>query len=146
MWSYNPVSEEEINKIYQDAQEERLWPEGIYNFDVLDHKFYISEPKDGKKGNPVIKLVLRVFNKEGKSREIWDWLVSTERMQFKIKHFCDTTRLDKKYQDRTFKPEDVIGKSGRLILGFGKNDKGEKVNRIIDYDKNIDPFNDEIPF
>lgn len=146
MWSYNPVTEEEIGQIQKEFEEERVWPDGIYNFEVLDFKSFVSE----KSNNQVIKLVLRIFHPNGKHREQWDWLVNTKSMQFKTKHFCDTTGLAKVYQDKAFRPEMVLGKSGKVILGSGKNDKGEKVNRVVDYQK-VDvsqdkPFNDEIPF
>ena len=154
-FSFTPMSEEEIQSM-------NLIPEGIYDFEVLK-----ANQKVSKSGNEMIEMQLKVWDKEGKTHLIYDYLVSTQNMTYKIKHFCDTVGLEKEYLAGTFNVEACEGLDGKahiLIQNGQKNPAGgfyPNKNAVKDYVDNTCPnekkeekessnneqnLNDDIPF
>jgi len=64
-------------------------------------------------GNEMIKLMLEVFDREGTSIIIYDYLVAVDAMAFKIRHFAYAVGLGSRYESGDFDSFDCDGKSGK---------------------------------
>lgn len=137
--SFKPVSE---------AEAIGLLPDGVYDFQVKT-----AEQCTSKKGNPMIKLGLIVWDKEGREHHVNDYLL--EIMKYKLKHFCDATSLDDKYQAGSFDASDCIGKSGRCKLKIEESEGYAPKNSVHDYVKSQEKvkaqneaefISDDLPF
>lgn len=152
MYTFNPMSEEEINAF-------SLMDEGVYDFEVVK-----STRKVSKSNNPMAELNINVWDKEGKQHLIFDYLVfSTVPLNIKkVKHFCDATGLQEEYKKGQV-PEELQGRSGKVQIGVQEEQPKPgggfypKKNCVIDYvmtDKGAtkvslqtDPdFDDSVPF
>lgn len=153
---YNPMTEEQCDK---ERQFPLLEP-GIYNFTVTK-----AEQKRSKSGNPMIELTLHVWDNTGKEFNVFDYLIATPNMMWKIKHFCDSVGLSQEYADGKFNEHMAVGRSGKadFIFQKGKAKEGggfyKDKNAVEDYvmtDKGAQKYNpsetdskefdDSIPF
>jgi hypothetical protein len=144
--SFQPKSEDELKKT-------DLLEAGDYDFEVLSAEHAISQ----KSGNPMIKLKLGVYRPNGNQQWVWDYLIGS--VEFKLRHFCDTTGLLGKYQSGTLTPEDCNGRSGKVRIAIDEDKSGKypPKNTVKDYvcrpAKPITPPtasepdpNDDVPF
>lgn len=155
---FTPKTEKEI-------VEERLWPEGEYDFSVSQ-----AVEATSKAGNEMIKAFVTVYRPDGKVMELTDYLM--ESMLWKLLHFCEATGLSDLYHsgqivgDGMGEIVEFKGKEGRLKLGIQKSDDYPDKNVIKDYissddaaprpkkakvtneqvQKPLDDLEDEIPF
>lgn len=137
MFNFKPVSEEEALG---------LLPVGEYDFSVKH-----AENATSKKGNPMIKLLLEIYDTHGKSRLITDYLM--EALAYKLRHFCYATGLESKYEAGSFDAADCIGKSGKCKIKIEESDGYAPKNAAQDYiksdgvtKKNDDFIDSELPF
>lgn len=116
-----PMTEEEINLL-------DLIEPGIYQFLVMAGEDVIS-----KNGNEMIKLTIKIWDKNGSERIVFDYLLT--QIPHKIRHFCTTTDQLHKYEQGTLSDRDCKGKSGNLKLGIQKDKTGQykDKNVVIDY-------------
>lgn len=154
--SYNltPMTEEELNAF-------DVIQEGIYDFEVLK-----SERQTSKSGNPMAKLQINVWDTNGKSTVIFDYLVfsSVKFCTRKIKHFCESAGIVEDYLKGNIR-EELERLSGKVHIGVQDimpNPTGgyyPAKNVVIDYvtkdnashsgapKRESDEFlNDQIPF
>lgn len=146
---HTPVTEEQIAAA-------GLLPEGVYDFTIAS-----AEEKVSSGGNDMFALRLTVFDTQGEDRIIFDWVLPS--FPKKYKHLHDALGLLDLYQSGETKSDNLVGKSGKLILGIGKpytdNNGLERVNNsVVDYVKrdNVATYksavmpkavlDDEIPF
>lgn len=168
---FEPKTDEEIQVM-------GLWPEGEYGFEILDDAVFGDKTistmdttsrikPDGSGGNEMIQLIVRVFNLEGQSTVIIDYLLAA--MPKKLKHAAYTCGLGQQYEMGTLHASDFIGKQGNVKLviqkgrekddGSGKHpDKNSISDYIASNDVNaplskpsagsppIDELEDSIPF
>lgn len=153
MFSFDSKTDEEI----QEIQNRKLLADGEYPFIVKSYEHKIS-----KTGNPMLEILLGVLDNEGHERNIKDFLLATDTMIFKLKHFCETIGLHQEYAAGKFDPEKCIRRTGKCIIGLQKgNEKPDGSgyypdrNNIRDYvkveiKKDTPPFdpdlNDDIKF
>jgi hypothetical protein len=116
---FTPKSEREL-------QEERLLPEGVYNFEVAEAEDAVS-----KKGNEMIAVTLRVFSDSGRALLVDDYLM--EAMLFKLLHFCEATGLSAKYAAGTLEAQDCIGRGGKVKLAHEEKGGFPPRNVVKDY-------------
>lgn len=106
--SYNltPMTEEELNAF-------DVIQEGIYDFEVLK-----SERQTSKSGNPMAKLQINVWDTNGKSTVIFDYLVfsSVKFCTRKIKHFCESAGIVEDYLKGNIR-EELERLSGKVHIG-----------------------------
>lgn len=153
-FSFNPLSDEQINAI----QNRGLLADGVYPFCVKS-----IEQRHSKSGNPMLQVRIGVLANADDERNIFDYLLATEQMMFKLKHFCESIGLEEKYAKGNFSPADCINRSGRVRIGVQKGGAKEDgsgfypdKNSVKDYVKldekvaeiaKVDPdFNDDIKF
>jgi hypothetical protein len=104
-YSFNPLTEEEINAF-------SLMDDGVYEFEVLKSTRQIS-----KSNNPMAKLELRVWDKEGREHFVFDYLVfSTIPLNIrKVKHFCEAVGLHEEYKQGQI-PEELERYCGQASI------------------------------
>lgn len=152
-FSFSPKSDSEIEAIQNRA----LLPDGMYPFVVKEY-----EQKISKSGNEMLQVRLAIMDKDGSQRNLTDYLVATDQMMFKLKHFCETIGFEKEYEKGNFEPSKCIGRSGKALIGIQKGSAKQDgtgsypdKNSIKDYVKSeekkskvaIDPdLNDDIKF
>ena len=110
-FNFNALSNEQIN----DLQNEDLLPEGDYSFTVIT-----TEEQFSKSGNSMLKVRLKIVSAEHGERTIYDYLVNTPKMMFKIKHFCEAIGLEEQYSKGNFSANDCIDRSGKVTIGVQK--------------------------
>ena len=108
---YKALNEEEVMKA---------------RFNLLDDGEYdavvkISTRCMSRSNNVMADMILSVFDKRGNSHDIRDFLVFTEKMLWKIKHFCDSSGQAQLYADDKFTPEEAGNQHVRVIV---KTQKG----------------------
>lgn len=121
MFSFTTCSEEELYD---------TMPEGEYPFYVQSAQNAYS-----RSGNPMMKLTLKIYDHNNRERIITDYLL--DAMRFKIKHFCDATGLQEKWEAGTFNTDDCINKSGKCIIKIDIDETGkyQPKNSVRDYVK-----------
>lgn len=150
---FNPLSDAELNEL----QNRDLLPDGNYAFIVRN-----AETQTSGKGNPMLKVTLGILATPHNEYPLSDYLMASEKMIFKLKHFCETLGLDAQYNQGNLRPEDCIGKMGKCKIGRQKGSQKKDLsgyfpdkNCVKDYIKNIDQvtsakvdpnFNDDITF
>jgi hypothetical protein len=129
-FEFTPLSDEELDLM-------DLVPEGEYDFEVIK-----SQRKTSKKGNPMCELQLQVYDKEGRSHIIFDYLVfSSVNLNIKkISHFAKAVGLHEQYMKGSL-PEEFHSFSGKCLIGIQDEmpkDSGgfyPKKNIVVDYIK-----------
>jgi len=151
-----------INKPLSREEMERgdLIPDGNYDFMVADAAETYS-----KAGSEMIKLTLKVWDKDGRERTIFDYLL--DALPYKIAHFAEATGLFDKYQEGVLSADDCIGKSGecKIYIQKSKDPQYGDKNSVGDYllpddaqvakqerkaaeakGQPVDDLNDDLPF
>lgn len=102
-----PISDEEVESF-------GLLEQGIYDFVVIK-----SQRKTSRANNPMAELQLKVWDKQGVTHTIFDYLIfSNIPMNIKkVKHFCFSTGLKEEYENRKV-PEILEGLSGKAEIGI----------------------------
>jgi|ERR1700684_1960419 len=137
-----PYSEEEFKS-------RKLMSPAIYEFRIHE-----SREKISKNGQEMIEIILKVSDSiNGRIFTIFDYLMDTETMGFKIRHIYECVGMIEKYESGNIDAKDLLGKSGLVKVGVKKDP-----NKIYD-DKNValdyitvkkesigDGFDDDISF
>lgn len=100
-YNFKPLSDEELESI-------NLLQDGTYNFQVN-----ASTKKISKSGNPMAELQLMIWDNDGKTHLIYDYLVfSNVNLNIKkVAHFCKTTGIEEEYKSGSVR-EELKGLSG----------------------------------
>lgn len=145
---FTPLTDEQIDTM-------SLLPDGNYNFEIIK-----STHKTSKSGNPMAEIQHKIWDKEGKTHIIFDFLVfSTVTLNIKkVKHFCEAVGLLEEYKTGSLR-ENLDGLSGKLTIGIQAEQPKPsggfypKKNYVVDYviekngpKKEEDFFEDAIPF
>ena len=93
MFAYEVMTE-------QQAMSERfqLLPDGDYQGVITSSVDTIS----AKSGNPMMDMIVSVYDKNGKEYPIRDFLVFTSTMMWKVIHCAESSNLLRVYQDKGF--------------------------------------------
>lgn len=123
---HKPQTEEEIAK-------SGLMEPGVYDFKIIE-----AIDKPSKSGNDMFKLKLHVYDSTGEERIIFDWVLPD--FPKKYKHLHDACGLLDLYLSGETTESDLVGKTGKLLLGIGKpytdNNGIERTNNsVVDYVK-----------
>jgi hypothetical protein len=146
---FNPLSQEQIDGLSHKG----LLPDGVYKFIIKDVKQSTS-----KSGNAMLELLLGIADGQGWERNIFDYLVSMDRMVFKIKHLCESVGLEETYAKGEFDPKCLLHKIGHAQIGVQKGARKDDgsfypdKNVVKDYVKSdkvetiTEKLDDKIPF
>lgn len=153
MFHYEVMSE-------QDAMNERfqLLKEGIYDAVVTASQDTVSS-----KGSPMMDITLSVYDENGNTHDVRDFLVFTKQMMWKIVHFAQSAGIMNLYQNGRLCSDTAINKRVQVKLTVEQGGeipqdklKGKPVgtryfdkNKVEDYIKqreNISTENNLPPF
>lgn len=116
-FSFRPKSEVQMHNLLE---------KGDYSFEVISAEDAVS-----KAGNQMMKLVLKVYDNDGKTHLVYDYLL--EALAFKLKHFCEATGLNDKYEEGKLEVNDCVGKSGKVYLEIQESGLYKPKNIVGDY-------------
>lgn len=88
MFQYDVMSEQEAL-----AERFQLIKEGIYEGIITS-----SQDTKSSTGNPMMDMIVTVYDENGKPHEVRDFLVFTKTMMWKVIHFCDSAGILKEYE------------------------------------------------
>jgi len=131
-----------FHKVKEGEVEQRfvLLAEGEAEFKVIESEQLIS-----KSGNEMIKLTLNCKDCKENHGTVYDYLVGTEKMKWKIKHFFESVGMEKEYETcEEILPEQLIGKSGKAILKTQQQPGYDPKTSVKEYIKS-DEIKQEIP-
>lgn len=105
MFHYEVMSENE-------AMQERfhLLKEGEYDAIISASQDTVS----ANSGNPMMDMTVSVFDDNGKSHDVRDFLVFTKTMMWKVVHCADSAGLLPEYEAQKFCSDTVTGKRVRV--------------------------------
>ena len=118
---FKPISEAEATK-----QASGLWEDGIYDYEVKE-----AEERTSNAGNEMTALQVQVFDKHGESKILYDYLVNTEKAQFKIRQFAASCGLLDAYQTGTLMESEMIGRTGVCEVGTQPARDGYPAKNVI---------------
>lgn len=143
----------------EEVKSRNVIEDGSYPFKIKSA--ILKKTQSGIDKNGVIKPIrdmleveFEFFNINGNIRNIKDWIVFVETMDWKLRHLARALGLLDLYESKTLEPYHLSGKSGTFTLGskemVDRDGNKKKVNYIKDYielvtEKNND-LNDEITF
>jgi hypothetical protein len=106
------------SKTEKEINEGNLIPKGIYPFEVIDATNSVS-----KKGNDMIEATLRIFQPDGKTRQLTVYLM--EAMPAQLFHFCTYCGLAAEYGNGTLDASQCEGKTGYVDIGIKEDKTGQ---------------------
>ena len=111
MFDYEVLTEEE-------ATQERfqLLPDGEYHSVCQSSIDKISQ----NSGNPMMDIIWSVYDSNGKSHPVRDFLVFTKSMMWKVIHCAESTGKLQEYNDKKFCSDIIRGASCILRIGTEK--------------------------
>ena len=117
-----PKSADEVNTI-------GLLKPGVYDFCVQ-----AAEDKESNSGNEMIVVDLAIEDADGVVSVVRDYLVATDSMAYKIRHFAEATGLVGLYQKGNMPASALKDATGRCKIGV-EPAKGEyrAKNKVLDY-------------
>lgn len=154
MFHYDVMSEQEAM-----AERFQLMKEGIYDAVITASQ----DTKSANSGNPMMDMTVTVYDEEGKTHDIRDFLVFTKQMMWKVVHFAESAGIEKQYAEGTLCSETAINRTVKVKVSVEKGgeipqDKlnGKPIgsryydkNKIEDYvkkeDINLSPHNENSP-
>lgn len=120
MFHYQPMSEQEAM-----AERFQLLKEGVYDAVVTT-----SQDKSSAKGSPMMDITLSVYDENGKTHDVRDFLVFTKPMMWKIVHFADSSGVMKEYEEGKLCSQIAIGRTVKVKVGIesGKEIPADKLD------------------
>lgn len=132
----------------QEAMAERfqLMKEGIYDAVITASSDTIS----ANSGNSMMDMTVTVYDENGKTHDVRDFLVFTKPMMWKVVHFAESAGIEKQYNEGKLCSEVAINKCVQVKIGIeaGREIPQDKLkgkplgskfpdkNKIEDYLKN----------
>lgn len=120
---FQPKTEQEV------ASSDLIQP-GTYDFEVAE-----AEEKTSASGNDMIAMKVWIFPTEGGRRTVFDYLVGTEKAQFKVRHFAAAVGMIAEYERGELAALDIQGQTGKCKVVITKDKSGQypDKNSIADY-------------
>lgn len=118
-------------KTEQQLASEGLLPEGIYDFEIVD-----TDDKQSKKGNDMYTLTLNVFDADGGTKQIRDYIALGSNFgERKLRHAADACGLIEIYNTGNLKPSDFQDRAGKVQIKQqdGSMDFPLSKNVVADY-------------
>lgn len=114
------------SKSRNEIEAETLLPKGVYDFQVVK-----AEEGTSKKGNPMIKVCLRVFAPNGGTPFVWDYLL--EAFLGKLLNFCEATGHMDDYNRGELNAELIDGACGKVEIDVEPAGQYKAKNVVVDY-------------
>lgn len=141
MFQYQPMSEQEAM-----AERFQLMKEGVYDAVITASKDTVSS----NSGNPMMDMMVTVYDEQGKTHDVRDFLVFTKQMMWKVIHFAESANIMNDYEAGKLCSEIAINKmvKVKVVVEAGNEIPADKLkgkpagsrypekNKIADYVKN----------
>lgn len=116
-------------KTEKEIAEANLLPAGVYDFEVRSAEDAVSKSS----GADMIKLTLEVFDADGKTHILNDYLL--DAMPAKLRHAAKVFGLLADYERGALMSNDMSGKTGKIKVGIKKDKSGQypDQNNVQDY-------------
>jgi hypothetical protein len=152
---FDALDDDAIKIMEEMERESKMLNDGPGRWELLSRSSVVSQ----NTGRPMLKLNMKVWDCNGKSAFITDYLIF-ERTSFflkKVKSFCESAGLEEIYKSGKISEDDISpGLTGDLVLSR-RMYKGEPQNSIKEYckgndfdsnssKKNINQINNNAPF
>ena len=111
---FTPIPKEEL------AKQQGILIAGEADFTIDKAEETVAK----KSGNPMLKLELKVWDKNGTEGKVWDYIVDSAR--WKILQLCDSIGRLELYDAGEVTPYALEGQSGKCIITVEKNEHGER--------------------
>ena len=109
-----------------DAAEQMLQP-GQYAAVVKN-----ATDKVSKSGNDMIELIVTVYGTNGTQVDVFDYLLSTDQWQWKVRHFCESAGID--YAKGELTSDECVDQNVKVNVAIDKGKDGyADKNKIADY-------------
>jgi hypothetical protein len=118
---FNPLSQEEA-----EAQSSNLWEDGIYDYEVRE-----ATEKTSNSGNEMIELETWIFDKDGKRKLLFAYLVSSEKAAWKVREFASSCGLLEAYDTGTLMASEIVGRTGVCEVGTQPARDGYQAKNVI---------------
>lgn len=115
---FTPKTKEEL-----DAEKSML-AIGEADFEVTK-----ATDKISSKGNPMIELQIKVWDKDGKQGTLFDYIVSN--VHWKMLQFFASIGAPDLYFEGDIDPNMLVGMTGRAILAVQKDKTGKYSDKIV---------------
>lgn len=150
-FTFEPYTEAQL----EEMKNAHLLKDGEYEFVVKEVFEEVSQA-----GNPMLKVLIGIYV-ERITYNIKDFLITTGKMSYKLRHFCESIGMGKQYQEGKFLTKDCINRKGRVLIGLDKGKPREDGtgnypdrNKVVDYikdanvasSKNSEFVDDDISF
>lgn len=109
--TYKPLNADEA-KQQENENKPKPYEAGIYDFEV-----YHAEDQTSKAGNSMIKLSIKVFGNDGMYRFVNDYLVHSEKMEYKFRYAADACGVLPKYDSGKIVAADFTDRTGKAKVG-----------------------------
>lgn len=116
-------------KSEQEVAAGGLWTAGTYDFEILE-----ADEQESRAGNDMIKLKVAIYNAEGRRRTVFDYLMDTESMSYKLRHCAAAAGLLADYEQGELHAEELVGRTGACKVSIRKaTEEYPAQNQISDY-------------
>jgi hypothetical protein len=133
--NFTPRSEQECERLKSN-----LLVKGEYDFEIVS-----AVDKVSTAGNEMIELRVKIFDSFGQPvNQIFDYLLNTDRMAYKLRHCCRACGLLSEYESKRLDSSQFVGHTGKCLIDVQKDKSGSFPDRnvITDYTSE----KDELPF
>ena len=129
-----PKSEKEVRQFSMLAP-------GIYDFEVLE-----ATEKVSSAGNDMIELKLSILGENDRTHIVFDYLVNTDEMAYKLRHFAASIGLLAEYEAGNLPTDRMESRAGkaRIVIQPAKGQYDEK-NTVRDYIAADGPIDSRLP-
>lgn len=107
-----PKTEQEVSQ-----NRRKLFSNGIYDFEIVKGADKVSKSS----GKDMIELSVKVFDRNGDSTMVFDYLMDTDTMSWKLRHCCEAIGIIKKYEGGELVGGDFESGAGKLKLKIQKS-------------------------
>lgn len=107
-------------------EEATTLPDGTYEAAVMK-----AEEKQSKNGNDMLEVLVKVFDDDGASILVTDYLVNSDAAAFKIRHFCVSAGIE--YDSGEIDTDALPGTTVYVKLKTEKSEQYGDRNKIADY-------------
>ncbi len=107
MFQYDVMSEQEAM-----AERFQLMKEGIYDGVITESQ----DKSSASSGNPMMDMTVTVYDENGKTHDVRDFLVFTKQMMWKVVHFAESANILKEYEAGKLCSEVAINKTVQVKI------------------------------
>lgn len=126
---FTPKSDEQFKALEEERKAQwQPWPAGS----IVDYEILHCVAATSSKGNEMLKTDVRLFNDEGKQKDITIYLGDWN--EYMLKRICEAGGIAERYEAGQVDDYDLIGKTGKCKLKIEKG--AEKPDGSFYADKN----------